>query len=135
MRLKTLPQNCRHCQACALACSMVHEQGNTSLQKARLSISWEIADKKVTIITCRHCPDPKCLEDCPPTAITQNEKGTVIINEETCIGCGNCERNCPFGAIVHIEDRNKYQKCDLCMERDEGPICVEICPVNAIILE
>lgn len=135
MRLKSIAENCRHCQVCALACSMFHEQGNTSLGKARLSIRWEIADNKVAISICRHCVDPKCLDDCPPGAMSRDEKGMVIIDEQICISCGKCKRHCPFEAIIHIEDRNKYQKCDLCMGRDEGPLCVEVCPVNAIVLK
>lgn len=135
LRLKAITKNCRHCQVCALACSMFHEQGNTSLGKARLSISWEIADNKVDIVICKHCVDPNCMGDCPPGAMSRDENGVVIIDEQICVACGNCKRKCPFGAIIHIEDRNKYQKCDLCMGRDKGPLCIEVCPVAAIIIK
>jgi Fe-S-cluster-containing hydrogenase component 2 len=29
---------------------------------------------------------------------------------------------------------NKAYKCDLCMGREAGPICVEYCPVDALAL-
>lgn len=38
------------------------------------------------------------MKDCPPDAIHRAPNGEVFI-EDTCIGCGNCERNCPYGVI------------------------------------
>jgi electron transport protein HydN len=133
-RLKTFPKRCRACHTCVLACSMVHEQGHSSLEMGRLSIHRDLINNKVGMTTCRNCPDPRCMDDCPPGAISQNPEGLVIIDEEVCTACGNCQRNCPFDAIIHIRERETYQKCDLCIGRETGPLCVEVCPVNAIVL-
>ncbi|MBK5263933.1 MAG: 4Fe-4S dicluster domain-containing protein, partial [Alphaproteobacteria bacterium] len=38
------------------------------------------------------------MADCPPDAIHRGPDGEVFI-DETCIGCGNCQRNCPYGVI------------------------------------
>ena len=38
------------------------------------------------------------MKDCPPDAIHRAPNGEVYIND-SCIGCGNCERNCPYGVI------------------------------------
>ena len=38
------------------------------------------------------------MADCPPNAIHRGPDGEVFI-DETCIGCGNCQRNCPYGVI------------------------------------
>ena len=38
------------------------------------------------------------MADCPPNAIQRGADGEVFIND-TCIGCGNCQRNCPYGVI------------------------------------
>ena len=38
------------------------------------------------------------MKDCPPDAIHRSSEGEVFIND-ACIGCGNCERNCPYGVI------------------------------------
>ena len=43
-------------------------------------------------------PHPHCMADCPPNAIHRGPDGEVFI-DETCIGCGNCQRNCPYGVI------------------------------------
>jgi Fe-S-cluster-containing hydrogenase component 2 len=38
------------------------------------------------------------MADCPPNAIHRGPDGEVFI-DDTCIGCGNCTRNCPYGVI------------------------------------
>ena len=134
-RLTVFQDRCRYCHACVLACSMVHEEGNVSFVKARLSVHREITDNKVTMTICRHCPRPKCMDDCPPGAMSLDGRGMVVIDESLCTACGNCRRNCPFEAIIHIRDRNKFQKCDLCDGRAGGPVCIDVCPVEAIVFE
>lgn len=39
------------------------------------------------------------MSECPPNAIHRGPDGEVVIDAETCIGCGNCVRNCPYGVI------------------------------------
>ncbi len=48
--------------------------------------------------SCRHCEHPHCMADCPPDAIHRGPDGEVFI-DDSCIGCGNCQRNCPYGVI------------------------------------
>ena len=40
------------------------------------------------------------MKDCPPDAIRRTPNGEVFIRDN-CIGCGNCERNCPYG-VIHM---------------------------------
>lgn len=134
-RLQAFPQKCRYCQACTMACSMIHENGSSSLSKARLTVERAITDNMVTISICRHCDNPKCMSDCPTGAMSRDQEGIVLIDEKKCSGCGNCQKDCPFDAIVYIQERGVFQKCDLCYGRADGPICVEICPVNALALK
>ena len=42
------------------------------------------------------------MKDCPPDAIHRAPNGEVYI-ADNCIGCGNCERNCPYGVIQMAE--------------------------------
>jgi cGMP-dependent protein kinase 2 len=50
--------------------------------------------------SCRHCEDPHCMTDCPPDAIRRAPNGEVYIRDN-CIGCGNCQSNCPYG-VIHM---------------------------------
>ncbi len=100
------------------------------------------------------------MKDCPPDAIVRNEAGEVAIND-TCIGCGNCAKNCPYNAIelkikpapkkgnllswllfghgdlgtreaaYNPDAIKKAVKCDLCIDRSGGPACVSACPTGA----
>lgn len=132
--LKAKPSACRACQSCVFACAIAHNLPS-GLRFGRLSIhhTFMIPDS-IHVVICRHCPRPKCIEECPAGAITQDEEGLVHIDPDTCICCGKCAENCPFGAITVLSDLGCSIKCDLCSARDKGPACVEVCPVNAITL-
>lgn len=84
---------CVQCDNCETACADTHE--GTS----RLDRSAGPTFQNIHIPTsCRHCEHPHCMKDCPPDAIRRNENGEVMI-ADSCIGCGNCQRNCPYGVI------------------------------------
>ena len=57
--------------------------------------------------------------------------GIVYINEEECIGCGLCAKNCKFtpSRITMDKKNRKAHKCDLCRTREGGPQCIKECPV------
>src|SRR5699024_7865597 len=40
-----------------------------------------------------------CKFSCPVDAITYDERGISVIDDEKCIRCGHCIHRCPFGAI------------------------------------
>jgi len=54
-------------------------------------------------VTAGCCFCTECLFACPVKAITMDKNGAHI-NEEKCIGCGNCMNNCASDAITKIED-------------------------------
>jgi CRP-like cAMP-binding protein/thioredoxin reductase/Pyruvate/2-oxoacid:ferredoxin oxidoreductase delta subunit len=84
---------CVRCDHCERACADTH--GGTS----RLDRQAGPTFANIHVPTsCRHCENPRCMKDCPPDAIHRNPNGEIFI-QDTCIGCGNCERNCPYGVI------------------------------------
>jgi CRP-like cAMP-binding protein/thioredoxin reductase/Fe-S-cluster-containing hydrogenase component 2 len=84
---------CVRCNNCEKACADVHD-GNSRLNREAGPTFAQIH----VPTSCRHCEHPHCMKDCPPDAIHRSAEGEVFIND-TCIGCGNCERNCPYGVI------------------------------------
>lgn len=84
---------CIHCYNCEKACAATH--GGTS----RLDLEAGPTFATIHVPTsCRHCEHPHCMTDCPSDSIHRAPNGEVYIND-TCIGCGNCQRNCPYGVI------------------------------------
>ena len=84
---------CIGCDNCERACADAHE----GLSRLDREAGRTYAHLHVPT-SCRHCEHPHCMADCPPNAINRGPDGEVYINE-TCIGCGNCQRNCPYGVI------------------------------------
>ena len=102
------------------------------------------------------------MQDCPPDAIRRAPNGEVYI-QDNCIGCGNCERNCPYDVIQMAKAKEdapglmswlvtgsgpgpgerqsltgsdvqkKAVKCDMCKDLSGGPACVRACPTGAAI--
>jgi Fe-S-cluster-containing hydrogenase component 2 len=84
---------CVRCDNCEKACGDVHD-GTSRLNR---EAGPTFANIHVPT-SCRHCENPHCMKECPPDAIHRNPNGEVFI-DSTCIGCGNCQRNCPYGVI------------------------------------
>nr|WP_232308163.1 cyclic nucleotide-binding domain-containing protein [Tsuneonella dongtanensis] len=84
---------CVGCDNCEKACADSHD----GLSRLDREAGKTYAHLHVPT-SCRHCEHPHCMADCPPNAIKRGPDGEVFI-DETCIGCGNCQRNCPYGVI------------------------------------
>ncbi len=86
---------CVRCDNCEKACAETHA-GTSRLDR---EAGPTFANIHVPT-SCRHCEHPHCMKDCPPDAIHRAPNGEVYI-ADNCIGCGNCERNCPYG-VIHM---------------------------------
>lgn len=84
---------CVGCDNCEKACADSHD----GLSRLDREAGRTYAHVHVPT-SCRHCEHPHCMADCPPNAIRRGPDGEVSIND-SCIGCGNCLRNCPYGVI------------------------------------
>jgi Fe-S-cluster-containing hydrogenase component 2/thioredoxin reductase/CRP-like cAMP-binding protein len=136
---------CIGCDQCERACAVTHYGVSRLDRKAGPSF-----DLLHLPTSCRHCEHPHCMDDCPADAIHRQPNGEVFI-DETCIGCGKCEENCPYG-VIHMaevpvpmslierllrrapaEQPKTAVKCDMCTGLKSGPACVNSCPTGAAI--
>jgi anaerobic dimethyl sulfoxide reductase subunit B (iron-sulfur subunit) len=86
-------------------------------------------------ISCNHCSEPLCVENCPDEAITKRNNGIVFIDDTKCIGCRQCEEVCPYSAPQFNEKSGMMTKCDFCedlLAQGKPPECVAACPQRAL---
>lgn len=131
---------CAGCETCSIMCGLTHE-GFTGHGNSRIQVVLGTRSMVHHIAACQQCKDHPCYEACPRKDKSMNidpDTGIVYINEEFCIGCGLCAKNCKFQPprIVMKRDKNRKQwkaaKCDLCRGNPEGPQCIQWCPVRCI---
>jgi Fe-S-cluster-containing dehydrogenase component len=99
------------------------------------------AEKKYTIkVQCMHCNRPACASACIVGALRKDKMGPVYYDAWKCIGCRYCMVACPF-QIPAYEYANaldpQVKKCTFCrsrLDRGQKPVCIEICPNEALTL-
>lgn len=136
-------ERCVRCDDCVRACADTHGGNPRFVRHGSTFGHWMVAN------ACMHCVDPVCMIGCPTGAIHRAlDGGTVVINDLTCIGCGNCANSCPYDNIrlVAIRERDgrpvldpaskepilKATKCDLCHSLAAGPSCERACAHGAL---
>jgi formate dehydrogenase iron-sulfur subunit len=154
---------CDGCRACMVACKNWNDlpaektefQGSVQSHAKTTADTWNVmqyiehengkGDLEYLFrhSSCFHCTDAACEKVCPEKAISYTKYGTVVIDEDVCVGCGYCVENCPFEVISLKEyvDKNgdkykKSKKCTMCTDRlDEGlqPACVTSCHTEALV--
>jgi len=135
--------SCVRCDDCVRACANSHDGNPRFRRHGKIVDNWMVAN------ACMHCADPVCMIGCPTGAIHRSMSGgMVVINDDTCIGCGTCANSCPYEniSLVQIADKQgmpvvdeathrpimKATKCDLCSDQLGGPACVRACPHDAL---
>lgn len=138
---------CVGCRRCEMICTTVND-GKVSTYISRIKISrnlnfgprgasaayWneagQLGNARIVGDTCRQCKDPYCGNQCPVQAIYADEEtGARKVDEEKCIGCGTCQKACPWQMATVDPETKKSKKCILC---DGYPQCEANCPVGAI---
>jgi len=134
---------CVRCDDCVRACASTHGGNPRFVRHGKIHDHWMVAN------ACMHCADPVCMIGCPTGAIHRSMAGgAVVINDDTCIGCGTCANSCPYNNIRLVEIRDlggrpvqdeatgqpirKATKCDLCAGMPGGPACARACPHGAL---
>lgn len=90
-------------------------------------------------VQCMHCEKPACVSACIVGALTKREDGSVVWDDDKCIGCRYCMVACQFQIPTYDYDKAidpHIWKCDLCSERRKDgrlPACIEICPNEALL--
>lgn len=60
---------------------------------------------------CDNAKECGGIEVCPTGALSWDEENeTIKIDNEKCISCGACEKNCPIGAISVAHNEEEYNK-------------------------
>lgn len=145
---------CTRCDECVRACVDQHGTESHGTPFTRLRRDGMQFKNWLVATACRSCKDAYCMIGCPVDAIHRGKHQQIVI-EDHCIGCGLCEKNCPYGNITMVPDQRriiettdpdnptetlkvaqlKAATCDLCDakgEMDEPvPRCVYACPHDA----
>ena len=128
---------CVACNACNVACTI--ENGWNSHPRSVYTFNSEAAWSLPVInlsMACNHCETASCLNGCPAKALYRDpETGSVIVNEERCLGCKYCTWNCPYDAPKYDRDKKIVEKCNQCyLNIKDGfdPACTTACPTGAL---
>ena len=130
---------CTGCGACRLACTIENALAP--------DVSWRrietfnarhhpIAPVFHLALACNHCADAACMNACPALAYRRDAPtGAVLLDGDTCIGCGYCAWACPYDAPVFDESTGVMTKCTWCADRLRAglkPACATHCPTGAL---
>lgn len=114
---------CSGCRKCEIACSLFHEK-RIWPEASRIRVFMLVPGLDFPHF-CTQCEDYPCVEACPVKALSiSKETGAVLVDEDKCVGCGQCIDACP-GRIPHMHPTENYILiCDLCRG---NPQCVKVC--------
>ncbi len=123
---------CVHCGDCEKACAVLHQNHSRLIRKG-----FKLNNFLLIPTSCRLCDDPACMSQCPTNSIFKDFTGEIY-HTDTCIGCGACAKNCPYGNITVAElsggknkkKRKKAATCDKCKGLDFFA-CVYNCATGA----
>lgn len=129
---------CIGCKVCQIACK---DRNNLEPdQNYRIARSYETGTYPNVMQfhyahACNHCESPACVAVCPTGAMQKAPDGTVVHDDDLCIGCSACVMGCPYGVPILKEGEHIAGKCDSCYalrQAGKNPACVDACIMRAI---
>ena len=141
--IKWEPDECLGCSRCLTACAVYH---HGAVSPSLSGIVWhdEMQLQKFQLrrpLFCQQCDVPECYFACPlmdEAICIDSANGTRHISIKECTGCGSCVEACPFDEprinLADIDRKMVAVKCDLCRNREDGPVCVQVCSRHALTL-
>lgn len=138
---------CTGCKRCETNCTTYNDgKMHPYISRVKISRNFNYGESGVTMAwgyrngqmgnfkligeTCKQCKEPYCANACTVQAISADENtGARVVNKEICIGCGACEKACPFGMATVDNETGTSTKCLLCHGH---PACVDGCPNSAL---
>ena len=128
---------CIGCNACTIACKdragLPDDMDLLRVERVETGLYPDV-DMHYRVTHCFQCENPPCLEACPSGAISKNESGFVLLDVDSCMGCGSCRDACPFESIIELPN-GLYTKCDGCYDEVRNgldPTCVRACLTRAL---
>lgn len=132
--------NCVGCRACQVACKDANDldEGVLFRRVGTFEVGTNYNDVEGFFYSgsCNHCANPACVANCPTGAMHKSEEdGTVLHDDDVCIGCKQCMEACPYSVPQFLEDKNITGKCTTCTAiRNQygNPPCVDSCPIHVL---
>jgi Fe-S-cluster-containing dehydrogenase component len=128
---------CIGCNACSVSCKdragLPDELDYLRVERNE-SGKYPNVEMFYRVIHCFHCENPPCEAACEDAAISRNEDGFVLLDENKCTSCGSCITVCPFKSIIELEG-SIFRKCDGCYDevaKGFDPTCVRACLTRAL---
>ncbi|MFH1491526.1 MAG: 4Fe-4S dicluster domain-containing protein [Pseudomonadota bacterium] len=150
---------CTGCMTCVIACKEENLTRPGVWWNRILEMENETLDNIIYFRNaCMHCDNPPCVESCAAGAFYKRPDGLVLIDQDKCVGAGDCVDACPYGVIDINPDQDyfpgqtlpyeeipyahrihppgKSSKCTMCnhrIEQGKEPVCVEACPSKSMV--
>lgn len=141
-RINVDKSKCTGCKICQIVCSTRFSGGGVNIKNAALRVKEVRLYEEDYPVICMHCGGKNgltkaaCSLACPNDAFAQDKNTNALyIVKDKCIGCGACVEKCPFEVLALSEELGIPAKCDLCSDREGGPLCVGYCPTGALTFD
>ena len=151
-------KRCIECGGCEVACKNEHNLPRDIARIRVVTVNEGQSGETNISVPCMHCSKAPCVAVCPVDALYNRSDGIVLVNKETCIGCGYCLYACPFGAPQFPKGspfgaRGVMDKCTYCaggpvethskqemrvygrnrIAEGKLPMCASICSTKALV--